>query len=57
MLVSYDHGRTWKRTTVKKGKITVRNPAKGKAVSLRAEVTDKKSNRSTVTVYNAYYGK
>ncbi|MGW4103573.1 S8 family peptidase [Streptomyces sp. NPDC004976] len=55
--VSYDHGKTWKKTTVKKGKITVRNPAKGKAVSFRAEVTDKKGNKSTVTIYNAYYGK
>ncbi|MFC5240588.1 S8 family serine peptidase [Streptomyces atrovirens] len=55
--VSYDHGKTWKKTTVKKGKITVKNPAKGKAVSFRAEIADKKGNTSTISVYNAYYGK
>ena len=55
--VSYDHGKTWKKTTVKKGKVTVKNPAKGKAVSLRAKITDKKGNTSTISVHNAYYGK
>ncbi|GGV26869.1 hypothetical protein GCM10010293_25750 [Streptomyces griseoflavus] len=55
--VSYDHGRTWKKTTVTKGKITVRNPAKGKAISFRAQIADKKGNKSTISIYNAYYGK
>ncbi|WP_424868250.1 S8 family peptidase [Streptomyces sp. SAI-229] len=55
--VSYDSGKTWKKTTVTKGKITVKNPAKGKAVSLRAKITDKKGNTSTISVHNAYYGK
>ncbi|GHC33496.1 hypothetical protein GCM10010348_70500 [Streptomyces anthocyanicus] len=55
--VSYDYGKTWKKTTLKKGKITVKNPAKGKAISFHAEVMDKKNNTSTVSVYNAYYGK
>ncbi len=55
--VSYNGGKTWKKTTVTKGKVTVKNPAKGKAVSLRAKITDKKGNASLITVYNAYYGK
>lgn len=55
--VSYDHGKTWKKTTVKKGKITVKNPAKGKAISFRAKIADKKGNTSTISIYNAYYGK
>ncbi|MEZ3182390.1 hypothetical protein KYY02_28170 [Streptomyces pimonensis] len=54
--VSYDHGRTWKKTTVTKGKTTVKNPAKGKAVSFRARIADKKGNTSTVTICNAYHG-
>ncbi|MFF4506704.1 S8 family peptidase [Streptomyces sp. NPDC001401] len=55
--VSYDHGKTWKKVTVKHGKLTVKNPAKGKSVSLRAKVTDKKNNSSTISIYDAYYGK
>ncbi|MEV5931565.1 S8 family serine peptidase [Streptomyces sp. NPDC052079] len=55
--VSYDYGKTWKKTTVKKGKITFKNPAKGKAVSFHAKVADKKGNKSTISVHNAYYGK
>ncbi|CAM5417379.1 S8 family serine peptidase [Streptomyces pilosus] len=55
--VSYDGGKSWKKTTVKKGKITVRNPAKGKAVSFRAKIADKKGNTSTISIYHAYHGK
>ncbi|MGJ5797251.1 S8 family peptidase [Streptomyces griseorubiginosus] len=55
--VSYDDGRTWKKTDVRNGKITVKNPAKGKGVSLRAKITDKKGNSSTISIHNAYYGK
>jgi subtilisin family serine protease len=55
--VSYDDGRTWKKTDVRNGKITVKNPAKGKGISLRAKITDKKGNKSTISVHNAYYGK
>ncbi|MCP9991074.1 S8 family serine peptidase [Streptomyces albogriseolus] len=55
--VSYNGGKTWKKTTVTKGKITVKNPAKGKAISFRAKITDKKGNASLITVHNAYYGK
>ncbi|CAL9440831.1 hypothetical protein SUDANB6_02235 [Streptomyces sp. enrichment culture] len=55
--VSYDHGKNWKRLTVKGGKVTVGNPAKGKAISFHAKITDKRGNKSTLSIYNAYYGK
>ncbi|MEU6605266.1 S8 family peptidase [Streptomyces shenzhenensis] len=55
--VSYDYGKTWKKTDVKQGKITVKNPAKGKAVSFHAKIADKKGNKSTISIYNAYYAK
>ncbi|GCB46430.1 hypothetical protein SNL152K_3728 [Streptomyces sp. NL15-2K] len=55
--VSYDYGQTWKKIPVKNGKITVKNPAKGKAISFHAKIADKKGNKSTISIYNAYYGK
>ncbi|WP_234381868.1 S8 family peptidase [Streptomyces dysideae] len=55
--VSYDYGQTWKKTEVKNGKITAKNPAAGKAISFHAKITDKKGNKSTISIYNAYYGK
>ncbi len=55
--VSYDYGQTWKKLDVRNGKITVKNPAKGKAVSFHAKIADKKGNKSTISIYNAYYGK
>ncbi|MFJ3233500.1 S8 family peptidase [Streptomyces sp. NPDC086787] len=55
--VSYDNGHTWKKTVVRGGKITVRNPAKGKAISFHAKITDKQGNKSTISIYNAYYAK
>ncbi|MFE9300043.1 S8 family serine peptidase [Streptomyces sp. NPDC006856] len=55
--VSYNGGTTWKKVTVKKGKITVKNPAKNKAISFAAKVTDKKGNTSSVKIYSAYLGK
>ncbi|MFF7284057.1 S8 family peptidase [Streptomyces griseorubiginosus] len=55
--VSYDYGQTWKKVTVKDGKITVKNPAKDKAISFHAKIADKKGNKSTISIYNAYYGK
>ncbi|WP_327353822.1 S8 family peptidase [Streptomyces sp. NBC_01304] len=55
--VSYDYGQTWKQVKVKNGKISVKNPAKGKGISFHAKITDKKGNKSTVSIYNAYYGK
>ncbi|MFF1720423.1 S8 family peptidase [Streptomyces sviceus] len=55
--VSYDYGQTWKKVTVSGGKITVKNPAKGKAISFHAKIADKQGNKSTISIYNAYYGK
>ncbi|WP_229703545.1 S8 family peptidase [Streptomyces albiflavescens] len=55
--VSYDYGQTWKKVQVKDGKITVKNPAAGKGISFHAKIADKKGNKSTISIYNAYYGK
>jgi subtilisin family serine protease len=55
--VSYDYGQTWKKLDVRNGKITVKNPEKGKAISFHAKIADKKGNKSTISIYNAYYGK
>ncbi|MEV7197417.1 S8 family serine peptidase [Streptomyces sp. NPDC093510] len=55
--VSYDDGRTWKKVTVQGGKVAVKNPAKGEGVSLRARITDKDGNKSSVSIHDAYYGK
>lgn len=55
--VSYDYGQTWKKIPVVNGKITVTNPAKGKAISFHAKIADKKGNKSTISIYNAFYGK
>ncbi|MFF1708861.1 S8 family serine peptidase [Streptomyces sp. NPDC058268] len=55
--VSYDYGQTWKKVTVSGGKIKVKNPAAGKGISFHAKITDKKGNKSTLSIYNAYYGK
>ncbi|MGV9450776.1 S8 family peptidase [Streptomyces sp. NPDC003635] len=55
--VSYDYGQTWKKVSVTGGKIKVKNPEKGKAISFHAKVADKKGNKATVSIYNAYYGK
>ena len=55
--VSYDYGQTWKKVTVTDGKITVKNPEKGKAISFHAKIADKKGNKSTISIYNAYYAK
>ncbi|MFJ9039264.1 S8 family peptidase [Streptomyces sp. NPDC102406] len=55
--VSYDSGKNWRKTDVKRGMVTVKNPAAGKSISFRADIVDKKGNTSTVSVYDAYYGK
>ncbi|MFD9333810.1 S8 family serine peptidase [Streptomyces sp. NPDC060028] len=55
--VSYDDGKTWQLVKVEHGKISVKNPAKDKAISFLADVTDKQGNKSTLTIHNAYYGK
>ncbi|AMW12543.1 peptidase S8 [Streptomyces qaidamensis] len=54
---SYDYGKTWKKLTVKDGKVSVKNPAKGKGISFHAKIADKKGNKSTISIYNAYFGK
>lgn len=54
--VSYD-GKTFRKVDVRSGRITVKNPAKGKSVSFRAKITDKKDNTSQITIYDAYFGK
>jgi subtilisin family serine protease len=54
--VSYDNG-TWLPAEVTAGRLTVRTPEKGKAISLKAVVVDKKNNRSTVTIHNAFFGR
>ncbi|MFI8436976.1 S8 family peptidase [Streptomyces sp. NPDC079020] len=56
VLVSYD-GTTWLPVPVVADKITMRAPAKDKAISLKAVATDKAGNRSTVTIHNAFFGK
>ncbi|MFF9177020.1 S8 family serine peptidase [Streptomyces sp. NPDC014793] len=53
--VSYD-GKTFRRTEVRDGKVTVRNPARNRSVSFRARITDRKGNTSLITVHDAYYG-
>ncbi|WP_030788510.1 S8 family peptidase [Streptomyces sp. NRRL S-920] len=55
--VSYDYGQTWKQVKVVNGKISVKNPGKDKGISFHAKITDKKGNKSKVTILNAYYGK
>jgi hypothetical protein len=55
--VSYDYGRTWTRLTVKHGTITYKNPAKGEGLSFHAKIADKKGNKSTISIYNAFYAK
>ncbi|MFJ2773288.1 S8 family peptidase [Streptomyces sp. NPDC087300] len=55
--VSYDAGRTWQKTPVRAGKISVRNPAKDAGISFRANITDKGGNKSTLSVIDAYVGK
>ncbi|MEV6954873.1 S8 family serine peptidase [Streptomyces sp. NPDC051183] len=55
--VSYDDGKTWQLVKVENGRISVKNPAKDKAISFLAEVTDKQGNTSTLAIHNAYYGK
>ncbi|MEW5538824.1 S8 family serine peptidase [Streptomyces cyaneofuscatus] len=54
--VSYD-GTTWLSAPAGSGKVTVRAPEKGKAVSLKAVVTDKDGNRSAVTIHDAFFGR
>ncbi|MGW1437006.1 S8 family peptidase [Streptomyces griseus] len=54
--VSYD-GEKWLPAKVVSGKVTVSAPAKDKAISLRAVVTDQGGNESAVTIHNAFFGR
>ncbi|WP_328968405.1 S8 family peptidase [Streptomyces sp. NBC_00239] len=52
--VSYDDGYTWKALTVTDGRVSVKNPAKGKRVSLRAVVVDRGGNKADLSIIGAY---
>ncbi|WP_416070144.1 S8 family peptidase [Streptomyces scabiei] len=53
--VSYDDGRTWKKTTAVNGKLLkLRSPAEPGPVSLRVTLTDADGNTLTQTVHRAY---
>ncbi len=52
--VSADRGATWTQAAVTGGRITVTTPGPGKAVSLRAELTDAHGNTLTQTHIDAY---
>nr|WP_251829221.1 S8 family peptidase [Streptomyces sp. ATCC 21386] len=53
--VSYDDGRTWKKTTAVNGKLLkLRSPAKPGPVSLRVALTDADGNTLTQTIHRAY---
>ncbi|RSM62261.1 peptidase S8 [Actinoplanes sp. ATCC 53533] len=54
---SYDGGRTWKKLTVSRGKVSVRNPARGKGIAFRTVLSDRTGNTSTVSIHNAYLGR
>ncbi|MFD8824945.1 S8 family serine peptidase [Streptomyces sp. NPDC059605] len=56
VLASYD-GTTWLPVPVTAGKVTVNAPKKDRAISLKAVVTDKDGNLSTVAIHNAFFGK
>ncbi|MCM2389790.1 S8 family serine peptidase [Streptomyces sp. CWNU-1] len=53
---SYDGGKTWRKLTVTKNKVTVKNPAKGRSITLRAQVADRQGGMHKVTVHNAFFG-
>ncbi|MER5946462.1 S8 family serine peptidase [Streptomyces sp. NPDC001904] len=54
---SYDDGATWQKLSVKHGRASLKAPARGKGVALRAEVVDRQGNTSTVAVHNAFRGR
>ncbi|MEV0095873.1 S8 family serine peptidase [Streptomyces sp. NPDC050738] len=54
---SYDNGVTWQKLSLKHGKVSLRVPAQGKSVALRAEVVDQQGTISTVAVYDAFLGR
>ncbi|MER0241064.1 S8 family serine peptidase [Streptomyces sp. HSW2009] len=52
--VSYDDGKKWKKLPVRAGKVSVKNPGPGKAVSFKAEAADKQGNTVSQTIHSAY---
>ncbi|PJE96689.1 hypothetical protein CUT44_16765 [Streptomyces carminius] len=52
--VSYDSGGTWKKAALKKDRLTVRNPARGRGVSFEVNLRDEKANALSRTITNAY---
>lgn len=52
-----DDGKKWVKVDVDDGRFTYGVPAAGKSVSLRAEVTDQKGDKGTVSIYDAYVGR
>lgn len=57
MAVPYDGGVTWRERPVRDGRVSVRNPAAGRGVALRARVADRDGTTATVTVRDAYRGR
>ncbi|MFJ6697965.1 S8 family peptidase [Streptomyces sp. NPDC091272] len=53
---SYDNAAHWTKLKAGHGRVTMLAPAKGKAVSLRAEIVDKQGNRSAFTFHDAFLG-
>ncbi|WDN56284.1 S8 family peptidase [Streptomyces clavuligerus] len=54
---STDRGRSWRKATVTDGRITVKTPAKGASVSLRASFQDTAGNKGSVKVIDAYFAR
>ncbi|WNI21139.1 S8 family serine peptidase [Streptomyces sp. ITFR-16] len=54
---SYDDGATWRKLSVRHGAASLRAPARGKGVALRAEVVDRQGNKSAYAVHNAFLGR
>ncbi|MFJ4907379.1 serine protease [Streptomyces sp. NPDC093249] len=52
--LSTDGGATWSRVPVADGAVSYRNPAPGRSVSLRAELTDSRGNTLHQTLTEAY---
>ncbi|MBN3931028.1 S8 family serine peptidase [Streptomyces verrucosisporus] len=52
--VSFDGGRSWRKTSVKKGNLVFRNPGRNGTVSFRANVKDTKGNTLSQTIVDAY---
>ncbi|TDD60373.1 peptidase S8 [Kribbella antibiotica] len=52
--VSTDGGKHWSKAAVVAGKITVKNPAPGGSISLRAHVVDQQNNWVDQTILKAY---